>query len=97
MSITITTSEYTRTKSAVIDGIAFEVRQMSSAETLSLSALLSEIKDGASDPKKAEKTLNKIEELYFGCYDKPEEAKKVIGNLPFDTWFEIYNKIIKEA
>lgn len=97
MSITITTSEYQQTKSAEIDGVAFEVRPMSSAESIAFTALSRDAEKTGLDADKAEKLLKRLEDLYFGLYDKPEEAKKLFGHLSMDAWFKIYNKIMKES
>lgn len=100
MSISINTSDYKKTKKVEIDGVAFEVRPMNSSETLALMSIRGEmegLKDGeTADADTAVKALEKIENIYFAIFDKPSKAKKVLGSLGVEAWFEIYNQIMEQ-
>ena len=99
MSISISTSDYKKVKQVEIDGVKFEVRPMNSSETLALMSVKDEISgiENADNSELALKSINKIEEIYFSLFDKPEKAKKVLGGLGMDAWFEIYNKIMEQG
>lgn len=99
MSINITTSDYTKTIDALIDGVAFKVRPMNSSEAITLYSLSESMKnaeEGSTDFETASKALGQIEKVFFNLFDKPEKAKKIFSGLEIDAWFEIYNKIVGE-
>ena len=96
MSITINTSEYTKTKEIEIDGHKLHIRQMSSAETINLSNLGTEIKKKKQDSDAAVKMIKEMSEMYFGLYDDKELAEKLLSPLSYDAWWEIYNKVWSE-
>lgn len=95
MSITINTSDYTKTKAIEIDGHKLNIRPMSSAETISLNNLSAEMRElqvsGKGD--EAFKLLDELSEMYFGLYDDSKLAKKLLQPLPYDAWFDIYGKV----
>ena len=98
MSISISTSDYKKTKSVEIDGVLFNVRPLNSSESVALMALKGDI-EKMSDEKDGTDTvlkiLTKLEDIFFAVFDKPEKAKKVLGDLGIEAWFEIYNKIME--
>ena len=98
MSITINTSEYTKTKDSTIDGVKLTIRPMSSAETISLMSLGEEIKEiqKSGDQNKAMKSLDKLSEMYFKLYNDPKKAKELLSGLGFEDWFDIYTKVMNE-
>ena len=97
MSISINTSEYTQTKKIVIDGEELRIRPMSSAETLTLSSFGGEMQElqEAGDTKGIAKLLNSLADMYFGLYNKPEIARKLLLPLSYNDWFDIYNKVFE--
>ena len=99
MTITINSSDYTKAKKVEIDGQMFELRPMNSSETIAWLNLAADMQDAKDkkDMKAFEKTLNKFKDMYFGFWDKPEEAKKILGNLSVDDWLDIYQKVMKEG
>ena len=98
MSISISTSDYKKVKQVDIDGTKFEVRPMNSSETLALMSVKDEITgiENGENAESALKAMQKIEDIFFGIFDKPEKAKKVLGSLGIEAWFEIYNKIMEQ-
>jgi len=97
MSVNISTTEYTKTRKAVIDGVEFEVRPMSSSESLTLTLLGQDFNTDDMTPESTKKALETIDKIFFSLFDKEKEARKVLGNLSFDAWFDIYNKIMSEG
>lgn len=95
MSISINTSEYTKSKPIEIDGKKLNIRQMSSAETINLSNLGNEMKKSSSksDPETSAKLLAEMSDIYFGLYDDKELAKKLLSPLSYEAWWDIYNKV----
>lgn len=96
MGINISTSDYTKTKKAIIDGVEFEVRPMTSSESLTLTSLGQNFSSDNIDPDSTRKTIETIDKIYFSLFDKEKEARKLLGQLSFDAWFDIYNKIMSE-
>lgn len=92
MTISINTSEYIKYKNAIVDGTEVQARAMNSAESLTMLSLQRSLQD--SDEDKAE-VMKKLTTLYFGLYRDPEEAQKILGDLPFDALFDIYAKIME--
>lgn len=97
MSITISTSDYTQARGAVIDGVEFVVRPVNSSESIALTSLASEMQEVGEDTEKLSKLIKKTEDIFFNLFDKPAEAKKILGELSIDAWWEIYAKIMEES
>lgn len=95
MTISINTSEYTKTKEIVIDGTTLHIRPMSSAETLKLSNFGSQLKEFQVEGNQKEVLVlfDELSKMYFGLFDKPEVAKKLLSPLSYEAWFEIYGKV----
>lgn len=100
MSITISTSDYTQKKEATIDGVDFEVRPMNSSESLALMNYARFAGSISSDEKDLDsvqefvKEYQKIQDMYFGLFDKPEKARKILGDLSFEALMNVYDKIM---
>lgn len=94
MTISINTSVYIKNKYVEIDGVPFTVRPMNTADTLALAALQRESTTKNSDQSEV---LNKILDLYFNCFDKPDSARELLKNLSIDALMDIYQKIMAEG
>lgn len=90
--ITINTSEIIKYKKAIIDGVELGIRALSSAETLEIVDLQEQIKD--KDANGVE-IMKRLMEMVFGAFDKPDEAKKVLKDLPFDAIMDIYKRVME--
>lgn len=100
MSITISTSDYTQQKEVTIDGVDFKVRPMNSSESISLmnyarfaSSISADEKD-IDNVQEFVKEYERIQEMYFNLFDKPEKAKKLLSDLSFESLMNIYQKIM---
>lgn len=97
MGINISTTEYTKTRKAIIDGVEFEVRPMSSSESLTLTMLGQDFDVNDVSPEYTKKALKTIDKIFFSLFDKEKEARKIMSKLTFEAWFDIYNKIMSEG
>ena len=95
MSITISTSDYTQAKAAVIDSVNFKVRPMTSSVAIAITNLGSELEKAGKDTKKIEKNLQEMKDLLFGLFDNQEKARKVLDGLEVDSIYQIYDTIMK--
>ena len=98
MSISISTSDYKKTKSVEIDGVLFNVRPMNSSETIALMSIKDEISglENGENVENATKAIKKMEDIFFAVFDKEKEARKVLGDLGIEAWFDIYAKIMEQ-
>jgi len=98
MSVSISTSVYTKQITAEIDGVEFKVTPMSSAQTLSYVDLCDELKEAKStnDPTRVKEAIRNLNDILFSVFDKPDEARKVLAKVPIEGVLEIYQKIVGE-
>lgn len=92
MGISINTSDYIKIKTATIDGVQFTVSPLNTAQSLKMARLQEELSKGG------ETTTNAVEQLLnliFDCFDKKDEAKRILGDLPLDAIADIYKKIME--
>lgn len=94
MSININTTDYIKYKKAVIDGVELGVRIMSSAEVLEITNLQEQLQDDKSNGAEA---IQRMVDIMFDLYDKPDEARKTLKGLSLEAMTEIYQKIINEG
>lgn len=91
MTISINTSDYIKYKKAKIDGVELGVRAMSSAEVLEITNLQKQLQN---DKSEGIEVVQRIVEIMFGLYDKPEEARKVLNGLSVEALSDIYQNIM---
>lgn len=92
MAISINTSEYIQYKKAIIDGVELGFRILSSAETLEIIGLESQVQN---DPKNQTEALKRLLDIVFATCDKPDKAREILSDLSFDAVMDIYDRIIK--
>lgn len=98
MSVSISTSVYTKQITAEIDGVEFKVTPMSTAQTLSYVDLCDELKEARNigDLARAKDAIKNLSDILYSVFDKPEEARKVLEKVPIEGVLEIYQKIVGE-
>lgn len=98
MSVSISTSVYTKQITAEIDGVEFKVTPMSSAQTLSYVDLCDELKEArnTNDLTRVKEAIKNLSDILYGVFDKPDEARKVLAKVPIEGILEIYQKIVGE-
>ncbi len=98
MSVSISTSVYTKQITAEIDGVEFKVTPMSTAQSLSYIDLCDELREAQTDRDsgKIKEAIAKLDEILFSVFDKPDEARKVLAKVPIEGVLEIYQKIVDE-
>ena len=71
---------------------------MSSAQTLSYVDLCDELKEAKStnDPTRVKEAIRNLNDILFSVFDKPDEARKVLANVPIEGVLEVYQKIVGE-
>ena len=99
MSVSISTSDYTKKINAEIDGINFVITPMSSAQTIAYVNLCDEL---ANEQKKnnidrVKQIMEEINNSIFSVFDKPDEARKVLEKVSIDGVFQIYQRIVQEG
>lgn len=99
MSVSISTSVYTKQITAEIDGVEFKVTPMSSAQSISYVDLCDELAEAKASRELAriKEAIKKLDEILFSVFDKPDEARKVLVKVPIEGVLEIYQKIVGEA
>lgn len=98
MSVSISTSVYTKQITAEIDGVEFKVTPMSTAQTLSYVDLCDELKEARNvgDLARAKDAIKNLSDILYSVFDKPDEARKVLEKVPIEGVLEIYQKIVGE-
>lgn len=96
MSISISTTSYTKQIPVEIDGVDFKVTPMSSAQTIAYINLCEDL-DKAQETEKIKSVIKQLEEILYSVFDKPEEARKVLAKVPIQGVFDIYQKIVAEG
>lgn len=98
MSVSISTSVYTKQITAEIDGVEFKVTPMSTAQTLSYVDLCDELKEARNigDLTRAKEAIKNLSDILYSVFDKPDEARKVLEKVPIEGVLEIYQKIVGE-
>lgn len=98
MSVSISTSVYTKQINAEIDGVEFKVTPMSTAQTLSYVDLCDELKEARNigDLARAKDAIKNLSDILYSVFDKPDEARKVLEKVPIEGVLEIYQRIVGE-
>ena len=98
MSVSISTSVYTKQIIAEIDGVEFKVTPMSSAQTISYVELCDELKEArvSGELSRIKEAIKNLNNILFSVFDKPDEARKVLEKVPIEGVLEIYQKIVNE-
>ena len=94
MSISINTADYIKTKTVVIDGVEFQVRQLTSSEYVAVMALAEEFESvDKNDYSRIADIIKRTRALYVSVFTPQKKAEKILGSLEFDAITSIYTKI----
>lgn len=89
--VTINTSEFIKYKKAIINGVEFKFRSPTSAESIEILDLQEKFKNKSAGVDGVVQMFNWVMKM---C-DKPEDAKKVLGELPMQAIVDIYTQIME--
>lgn len=96
MSISISTSDYVKTKPVTIDSVDFNVRQLTASEYVAVMALAEEFKTAEKDDySKIAEVIKKTREIYVGIFDNKKKAEKILEKLEIDAIANIYSKVFE--
>jgi hypothetical protein len=100
MTYSINTSKYTAKKAVEINGTLFKVRPTTTDEQFTITELQQEaerlVADKA-DVRDLKKVYDKTLDIYFSLFDKPEEIREILKEIPADKIVEIHNDIMENA
>lgn len=100
MTYSINTSKYTAKKAVEINGTLFKVRPTTTDEQFTITELQQEAERlvaNKADVKDLKKVYDKTLDIYFGLFDKPEEIREILKEIPADKIVEIHNDIMENA
>lgn len=89
MTITINTLDYIKTYNVNIDKEDFVLREANTAESIAMTSLQAEAMNGNA------KAVEKILDIIYGLFDKPEQVREKLKDVSFESLIQIIEDIKK--